>query len=145
MENRTEKHDRYNLQRFVDAQASVYANVCAELRRGQKQSHWMWFVFPQIKGLGISSTALHYGISGREEAQAYLRHPVLGPRLRECTKFVNAIEGLTIRQIFSYPDDLKFRSCMTLFSEVTSDNAEFLMALGKYFGAQPDPATLARL
>jgi uncharacterized protein (DUF1810 family) len=145
MENRTEKHDRYNLQRFVDAQATEYANVCAELKRGQKRSHWIWFVFPQIKGLGTSSTALHYGISGREEAQAYLHHPILGPRLRECTKLVNAIEGHTIRQIFSSPDDLKFRSCMTLFSEVTPDNAEFLMALGKYFGAQPDPATLARL
>ena len=145
MEDQQEKRDPYNLQRFVDAQIHVYADVCAELRRGQKQSHWMWFVFPQIKGLGSSSASLYYGIFGREEAQAYLRHPVLGPRLRECTNLVNAVEGLTIRQIFSYPDDLKFRSCMTLFSEATSDNEEFLLALSKYFGGQPDLATLARL
>ena len=110
MEDRRDKHDPYNLQRFVDAQVReyAYANVCAELRRGQKNGHWMWFIFPQIKGLGTSRTALHYGISGGEEAHAYLRHPILGPRLRECTKLVNAIEGRTIKQIFSDPDDLNF-------------------------------------
>jgi uncharacterized protein (DUF1810 family) len=145
MQDGQEKHDTYNLQRFVVAQFSVYSDVCTELRRGRKQSHWMWFIFPQIKGLGITSVSLRYAISGREEAQAYLAHPVLGPRLRECTKLVNAIEGRTIRQIFYSPDNLKFRSCMTLFSEATSDNEEFLLALRKYFGGQPDPATLARL
>lgn len=145
IDDRQEKRDPYNLQRFVDAQSHIYAGVCAELRRGQKQSHWMWFVFPQIKGLGFSSSSLRYGISGREEAQAYLCHPVLGPRLRECAKLVNAIEDRTIGQIFFHPDYLKFRSCMTLFSEATPDNEEFLLALGKYFSGQPDPATLARL
>ena len=145
MEDRQEEHDPYDLQRFVDAQVRAYENACSELKLGQKQSHWMWFVFPQIKGLGTSSTALYYAISGRDEAQAYLRHPVLGPRLRECTKLVNAIEGRTIRQVFAYPDNLKFRSCMTLFSEVTSENEEFVLAVKKYFSGQPDSATLARL
>ena len=145
MANQREKQDTYDLQRFVDAQALVYANVCAELRRGQKESHWMWFIFPQIKGLGFSSTSRRYEISGKHEAQAYLRHPVLGPRLRECSQLVNYNTGLAIIQIFPYPDHLKFRSSMTLFSEVTSDNAEFLLALKKYFDGQPDPATLARL
>jgi uncharacterized protein (DUF1810 family) len=147
MEERQEKDDPYALQRFVDAQFSVYGNVCDELGRGQKVGHWMWFIFPQIKGLGINSTSLFYAISGREEARAYLSHPILGPRLRECTKLVNAIQRWTIKQIFhiSCPDDLKFRSCMTLFSEVASDNEEFLLALRKYFGGQPDPATLERL
>ena len=137
--------DPFDLQRFVEAQAAVYEAVRAELRHGQKQSHWMWFVFPQIKGLGSSSISLRYVISGREEAQAYLRHAVLGPRLRECTQLVNDIDGRNIRQIFGTPDDLKFRSCMTLFAEVTSENDEFLAALKKYFGGQADPATLARI
>jgi len=145
MEDRQEEHDPYDLQRFADAQVRTYENACSELKLGQKQSHWMWFVFPQIKDLGTSNTARYYGISGRDEAQAYLRDPILGPRLRECTKLVNAIEGRTIRQIFAYPDNLKFLSCMTLFSEVTSENEEFLLAVKKYFGGQPDPATLARL
>ena len=145
MANQREKQDTYDLQRFVDAQALVYANVCAELRRGQKESHWMWFIFPQIEGLGFTSTSRRYAISGRDEAEAYLRHPVLGPRLRECTELVNSTNGLPIIQIFPHPDYLKFRSSMTLFSEVTSENTEFLLALKKYFDGQPDPATLARL
>jgi uncharacterized protein (DUF1810 family) len=140
-----EEQDTYHLQRFVDAQSPVYANVFTELTRGQKESHWMWFIFPQIKGLGFTSTSQRYAISGRDEAEAYLRHPVLGPRLRECTQLVNSIAGLPIIQIFPHPDYLKFRSSMTLFSEITSDNAEFLFALKKYFDGQPDPATLARL
>lgn len=145
MEDQQQKQDPYNLQRFLDAQTRVYADVCAELRHGQKQTHWMWYIFPQLKGLGDSSNSLFYGISGREEAEAYLRHPVLGPRLRECTNIVNAVEGWTINQIFSFPDPLKFRSCMTLLSEMASDNQEFLLALSKYFAGQPDQATLARL
>ena len=145
MEDLQDERDFYNLQRFVDAQAQTYENACSELRQGQKRGHWIWFVFPQIKGLGLSSTSLYYGITGREEAQAYLRHPILGPRLRVCTKLANAIEGRQIGRIFPGPDDLKFRSCMTLFSEVCSDNEEFLLGLKKYFGGQPDAATLVRL
>src|SRR5580698_11194731 len=121
--------DRYNLQRFVDAQGQVYESVCAELGEGRKRSHWMWFIFPQIQGLGHSATAARFAISSREEAQAYLDHPVLGPRLRECTGLVNLIEGRTISEILGYPDDSKFRSCMTLFAEATDDNQVFLDAL----------------
>jgi len=145
MTGQREEQNTYDLQRFVDAQSLVYADVCAELRGGQKKSHWMWFIFPQIKGLGLSGTSQRYAITGKGEAQAYLRHPVLGPRLRQCTQLVNSIVGLSITQIFSHPDYLKFRSCMTLFSEATSDNAEFTLALRKYFDGQPDPATLALL
>jgi uncharacterized protein (DUF1810 family) len=137
--------DSYNLQRFVDAQSKVYESVCAELREGRKRSHWIWFIFPQIQGLGHSTTATWYAISSREEAAAYLDHPVLGERLRECTRLVNLVEGRTISQILGYPDDLKFRSCMTLFASVTADNRVFLDALQKYFGGEYDPLTLARL
>ncbi len=144
-ENFQDQHDPYNLRRFVEAQASEYENACAELRRGRKQSHWMWYIFPQIKGLGSSGASQYYGITGREEAQAYLSHPVLGPRLRECTKLAIAIKGRQVCQIFPAPDDLKFRSCMTLFSVASSDNEEFLLALRKYFGGQPDAATIARI
>lgn len=137
--------DPYNLQRFVDAQNSVYYEVCAELRKGDKRGHWMWFVFPQIKGLGHSATAAWFAISSREEAVAYLEHPVLGPRLRECTGLVNSVEGRSISRILGYPDDLKFRSSMTLFAHVTADNQVFLDALQKYFEGESDPLTLQRL
>ena len=137
--------DPFNLQRFVDAQAPVYARVVAELRGGQKQSHWMWFIFPQIKGLGSSPTAQKFAISSRVEAAAYLAHPVLGPRLRECTRLVVAIERSSIDAILGYPDDLKFRSSMTLFASVIPDNADFTAALDKYYGGEMDAATLARL
>ena len=137
--------DRYNLQRFVDAQGQVYESVCAELGEGRKRSHWMWFIFPQIQGLGHSATAARFAISSREEAQAYLDHPVLGPRLRECTGLVNLVEGRTISEILGYPDDSKFRSCMTLFAEATDDNQVFLDALRKYFGGEFDPLTLGRM
>ena len=137
--------DAVNLQRFVDAQASVYARVLSELRSGSKQSHWMWFVFPQIAGLGHSAMAKKYAISSSEEAAAYLNHHVLGPRLRECTSLVNAIEGRSIEDIFGYPDDLKFRSSMTLFVRATQDNREFEDALQKYFQGEPDSATVALL
>jgi len=122
------------LQRIVDAQDPVYDRVCSELRRGRKETHWMWFVFPQMRGLGHSAMAHKYGIASQAEAEAYLRHPVLGPRLRECTQFVNQIEDRSIDEIFGCPDNLKFRSCMTLFASATPDNAVFLQALQRYFG-----------
>jgi len=134
-----------SLERFVQAQEPVIERVLAELRSGRKTSHWMWFVFPQIQGLGHSPTARHFAIASHAEAEAYLRHPVLGPRLRECTHLVNAVEGRSIEEIFGYPDYLKFRSCMTLFANVTADNQVFIDALGKYFGGEHDPATLERL
>lgn len=138
-------NDPYSLQRFVDAQADSFEQVRSELRAGYKQSHWMWFIFPQIQGLGSSSTARSFAISSLVEAQAYLDHVVLGPRLRECTRLVNFVEGRSIDQIFGYPDNLKFRSCMTLFARATSDNQIFLDALQKYFGGQLDQLTLQRL
>jgi uncharacterized protein (DUF1810 family) len=137
--------DPYDLQRFVDAQNPVYDQVCAELRRGRKGSHWMWFVFPQLEGLGRSAMARRFGIGSREEARAYLQHPVLGPRLRECTRLVLEVEGRTIAEILGCPDDMKFRSAMTLFARATADNRSFLDALTRYFSGQPDPATLALL
>jgi len=137
--------DPYNLQRFVDAQRPVYEQVRSELREGRKSSHWMWFVFPQIEGLGSSALARRFAISCLNEAEAYLKHPLLGPRLRECTQLVNFVEGATIDRILGYPDDLKFRSSMTLFAKATSDNRVFNEALSKYFGGEPDQATLERL
>lgn len=133
--------DPFNLQRFVDAQAPVYPRVTAELRRGRKQSHWMWFVFPQLAGLGHSAMARRFAIASREEAAAYLAHPVLGPRLGECTALVNAIDGSSITEILGSPDDLKFCSSMTLFNEV-SGGAEFARAIGKYYAGKPDQRTL---
>jgi uncharacterized protein (DUF1810 family) len=137
--------DPYNLQRFVDAQQQVYENVRRELRRGSKRSHWMWFIFPQIKGLGRSDMAQLFAISSREEAAAYLEHPILGLRLRECSRLVAAIDGRSIEDIFGYPDYLKFRSSMTLFAQVAADNEVFNDCLRKYFNGEPDPATLTRL
>jgi uncharacterized protein (DUF1810 family) len=137
--------DRFDLQRFVDAQASVYSRVVAELRDGRKQSHWMWFVFPQIEGLGHSAMAQRYAVGSRDEAIAYLDHPVLGPRLRECTILINQWPGRPIRQIMGTPDDLKFHSSMTLFSQVAADNREFVDALRTFYAGQLDQATLDRL
>ena len=137
--------DPYDLQRFVDAQNPVYDRVRAELQEGRKRSHWMWFIFPQIAGLGSSPLARRFAISSLSEAAAYLQHPVLGPRLAECTGLVNLIEGRSIEQIFGYPDDLKFRSSMTLFARASADNQVFLDALQKYFNGEFDPATLERL
>lgn len=136
------QNDPYNLQRFVEAQIHRYEQVCKELKAGYKCSHWMWFIFPQCKGLGHSPTANLYAIDSRQEAEAYLAHPVLGPRLRECTRLVNGVEGRTVEQIFGYPDDLKFRSSMTLFANATADNAVFVKALEKYFDGKPDQRTL---
>ena len=138
-------NDPYDLRRFVNAQNPVFDTVRAELRGGRKQTHWMWFIFPQIKGLGSSPTAIEFSISSLQEADAYLKHPVLGPRLRECTRLVNQIEGRSVPQIFGYPDDLKFRSSMTLFANTTCENQIFKDALKKYFAGEPDQLTIERL
>jgi len=138
-------NDPYDLQRFVDAQSRCFERVCRELSEGYKQSHWMWFIFPQLKGLGHSAMANRYAISSREEAAAYLRHPVLGSRLRHCTELVIFIEGRTIEEIFGDPDDLKFRSSMTLFANAAEDKKIFEAALQKYFSGKPDPLTIGRL
>jgi uncharacterized protein (DUF1810 family) len=134
--------DPFDLERFMRAQNPVYDSVCAELRHGQKQGHWMWFIFPQLRGLGSSAMATKFGISSRQEADAYLSHPVLGPRLEECTRLVTLIEGRSIENIFGYPDDLKFRSSMTLFRIAAADNRIFNHALEKYFEGEADPLTL---
>ena len=136
--------DPFDLQRFVTAQASVIDVVRSELAGGRKESHWMWFVFPQIAGLGFSPMSQHYAISSLDEANAYLAHPVLGPRLVECIELVLAVEGRSAHQIFGSPDDMKFRSSLTLF-ERASGGPVFRQALDAYFGGRPDPATLDRL
>ncbi len=132
----------YNLYRFLDAQEGVYDTVLAELRAGRKSSHWIWFIFPQIAGPGHSAMAQQFAITSLDEAMAYLQHSVLGQRLRECTQLVLNVEGRTIEEIFPYPDNLKFWSCMTLFMATTTDNALFKNALLKYFDGQPDQKTL---
>jgi len=132
-----------DLQRFLDAQAPVYQAVLAELERGRKRSHWMWFIFPQLAGLGRSSTALHYAMRNREHAAGYLAHPLLGARLRHCVGLVNRQDALTAEQIFGYPDYLKFH--LTLFHEVSSAVREFSQALEKYYGGKPDEATIRLL
>ena len=139
-------NDPFDLQRFVDAQNPVYAQVRAELRNGRKEGHWIWFIFPQLRGLGHRPMATTLGIGSREAAEAYLAHPILGPRLRDCTGLLNSIDGRSISQIVGYPDDLKFRSSMTLFASVAAeDDGPFRDALMKYFGGEPDPLTLERL
>jgi uncharacterized protein (DUF1810 family) len=137
--------DPYQLSRFVSAQEPVYDTVLAELRAGRKRSHWIWFVFPQLAGLGRSATAVRYGITGLAEARAYLANDVLGPRLHECSRLVGAIEGRSIEQVFGSPDDLKVRSSMTLFARSTSNNDDFVAVLDKFYGGVPDPNTDALL
>lgn len=129
----------------MEAQQRVYSCAVSELRAGQKESHWMWFIFPQIAGLGHSAMARRYAIGSRLEAVAYLNHPVLGPRLRECARLVSAIDGKDITEIMGSPDDIKLKSSMTLFAKASSDNADFLSVLKKYFGGAVDDATIARL
>ena len=130
-----------DLERFVEAQDRIYAEVLRELAAGRKATHWMWFVFPQRRGLGRSATAQYYGIGSQDEAVAYLRHPVLGARLRECVDLVLAVDGSTAHAIFGSPDDLKFRSSMTLFAAIAPSEPLFRRALEQYFGGEPDPAT----
>jgi uncharacterized protein (DUF1810 family) len=138
----------HDLQRFLDAQASVYEQARSELAAGQKRSHWMWLIFPQIRGLGSSPTAQRFAISGLDEAIAYLNYPVLGARLRECTALVNGLQGRSLGEVFGYPDDLKFHSSITLFAasvdkgSPNDDDRVFRDALSKYFEGRPDQATL---
>jgi uncharacterized protein (DUF1810 family) len=137
--------DPLGLQRFVRAQDPIIEQVLAELSAGQKRTHWMWFIFPQLRGLGRSATAQFYAIGSLEEARAYLDHAVLGPRLIECTERVNALQGRTLLEIFGTPDDLKFHSCMSLFAEVPDAPAVFTQALAKYFEGARDERTLVAL
>jgi uncharacterized protein (DUF1810 family) len=137
--------DPHDLSRFVDAQAPVIDQVREELVDGRKRSHWMWFVFPQIAGLGFSAMAQRYAIASLDEAKAYLRHPILGPRLQDCTRLVLAIDGRSAHDIFGSPDDMKFRSSMTLFAQAAPDGSIFEEALRKYFAGESDPETLTRV
>lgn len=137
--------DPFALSRFVDAQAGAYDAALSELRRGRKTSHWIWFVFPQIAGLGFSPTSQFFAIGSLEEARAYLDHPVLGPRLRACAAAVLDHRGRTAREVFGTPDDLKFRSSMTLFAQAAPDEPLFRQALEAFFAGEPDPLTLERL
>ena len=135
----------FNLERFVEAQQGAYDQALAELQAGRKRSHWMWFIFPQIAGLGQSAMARKYAIASEDEAAAYLAHPVLGPRLRSCAAAAAAHDELAADDIFDYPDNLKFHSSMTLFADVAPDEAVFQTCLDQFFGGEPDPATLERL
>jgi uncharacterized protein (DUF1810 family) len=138
--------DPWHLSRFVEAQSDTYERALAELREGRKRSHWMWFVFPQVAGLGFSSMSVRYAISGRPEARAYLVHPVLGPRLRECAEALLALDGTRpATQILGYPDDLKLRSSATLFAQVSPPGSVFHRLLERYFGGRADDATLTLL
>jgi uncharacterized protein (DUF1810 family) len=134
-----------DLERFVEAQNGLYEAVRRELAAGRKTSHWMWFVFPQIAGLGMSPTSRRFALASLGEAQDYLRHAVLGPRLEECTRLVNAVQGRTAHEIFGHPDDLKFRSSMTLFAAASGQAEPFTTALARYFAGEPDPRTLELL
>lgn len=137
--------DGFDLNRFVEAQAGVYETALAELRGGRKRSHWMWFIFPQITGLGSSAMARRYAIGSLAEARAYLAHPLLGERLRTCTRAVNAWEDRSAHTLFGAPDDVKFRSSMTLFAQADPDAPDFTRALATFFDGRPDPLTLERL
>jgi uncharacterized protein (DUF1810 family) len=137
--------DPFDLERFVDAQAPVYDEVRRELKVGRKQSHWMWFIFPQIAGLGQSPMSIRFAIASLNEAKAYLAHPVLGLRLRECARLTLDVEGGSARDIFGPIDEMKFRSSMTLFAHAAPDEELFQRCIDKYFAGSPDPATTARL
>ncbi len=137
--------DPYNLSRFIEAQVPVYDTALRELERGRKQSHWMWFIFPQLAGLGHSPTAIRFAISGLDEAHAYLAHSLLGDRLVQCTRAINVLRNRTAREIFSSPDDLKLHSSMTLFRETANDPEPFRTAIERYFGGEADARTLELL
>lgn len=134
--------DAHDLARFVQAQRGSYEGALAEIRRGRKRSHWMWYILPQIAGLGFSATSRRYALRSKSEAEAYLRHAVLGPRLLECAEAALAVEGRSAREIFGTPDDLKLRSSATLFAAVSSGGSVFHRLLDKYFAGAPDEATL---
>lgn len=137
--------DPYDLNRFVQAQAGIYEHALAELRAGRKRSHWMWYVFPQIAGLGFSATSQRYAIQGVAEAEAYLQHPVLGPRLVECVETLLQLDGLSAHEIFGSPDDMKLRSCATLFAHISSAGSIFERLLDKYYQGEHDEKTLRLL
>ena len=137
--------DPYNLERFVEAQAIFYQQVLQELHAGKKTGHWMWFIFPQIRGLGYSPMAQRFAISGRAEAESYLQHPVLGPRLTECTRLINQLDGRSIEDILGNIDSLKFRSSMTLFAQVAKNNQIFVEGITKYCSGEFDELTLVKL
>ncbi len=137
--------DPFRIERFVQAQDPVIADVRCELRAGRKRTHWMWFVFPQLRALGRSATAQHYGIGSLAEAQAYMAHPILGPRLVECAQLVQAVEGRSAHSIFGSPDDMKLRSSMTLFATASPDTPVFGEVLHKYYGGERDSMTSALL
>ena len=140
-----EHDDPFNLQRFIIAQEGIYQHVLIELSRGQKQTHWMWFIFPQVEGLGFSATTQFYAIKSSAEASAYLHHPVLGKRLRECTQAILAIEGRSISEILGYPDDLKLKSSMTLFASVAEQGSLFARVLDRYYQGKFDDRTILLL
>ena len=140
-ETTRDQGDPFDLARFTSAQEAVYGRALAEIRGGDKRSHWMWFIFPQIDGLGFSPTAKHYAIKSAEEARQYLAHPLLGPRLLECAEAVLAVEGRSASQIFGSPDDLKLKSCMTLFESVAGQGSIFGQVLDKYYEEKRDTST----
>ena len=135
--------DPHHLQRFIDAQEMSYRSALGEITAGRKTSHWMWYVFPQYDGLGFSATSRHYAIKSLEESMAYMDHPVLGPRLRECVDALLAVTGRSAHEIFGSPDDMKLKSCMTLFAQISREECAFQNVLDKYFDGQPDQRTLA--
>ncbi len=137
--------DPFHLERFVSAQDACIAQVLAELRGGQKQTHWMWFVFPQLDGLGRSETAKHYGIKTRAEAEAFLAHPVLGPRLMQCCEALLSVDGRSAHEIMGSPDDLKLHSSMTLFAQLADPGSFYHRVLDRFFAGRPDARTLALL
>ncbi len=139
------KNDRYDLNRFLNAQEGVYERALSELKAGEKRTHWMWFIFPQIEGLGHSPAARRYSIRSIEEARAYLDHPVLGKRLKECTEAVVSLKYGSLSEIFGYPDDMKFKSSMTLFEKAAGPGSVFSAALEKYCGGERDSGTLGIL
>ncbi len=143
--NAAARDDRFKLERFVSAQEQIYPAVIAELRGGRKRSHWMWFIFPQVEGLGYSATSKHYAIKSAAEARAYLRHPILGARLLECSEALLALSGRSAYEVFGSPDDVKLKSSMTLFEAVSEPGSPFARVLDQYFGGQRDDKTLALL
>ncbi len=143
--NESRSTDPYNLNRFVQAQEDDYEQALTEIRSGAKRTHWIWYIFPQLDGLGVSPTAKYYGIKSIEEAKAYLAHPLLGPRLLECAEAVLKVEGRSAREIFGSPDDLKLRSCATLFASVLPQGSVFERLLKQYYGGERDAKTLQLL